>query len=82
VVTNRTEAFRHPGFAIELVDTVGAGDAFTAGLLHAYLRGASLAHMAEIGNLCGSYVASKPGATPALSPELIDSIHFLLGVKS
>jgi fructokinase len=79
VVTDRGGTFRHPGFAIELVDTVGAGDAFTAGLLHAYLRGASLAQMAEIGNLCGSYVAGKPGATPALSPELIDSIRALLG---
>ena len=79
MVTDRTGAFRHPGFAIELVDTVGAGDAFTAGLVHAYLRGASLEQMARIGNLCGSYVAGKPGATPALSAELIDSIRGLLG---
>jgi fructokinase len=78
VVTNREGTFRHPGFAIQLVDTVGAGDAFTAGLLHAYLRGASLEQMAEIGNLCGSYVAGKPGAMPALSLELIDSIRALL----
>jgi fructokinase len=78
VVTNREGTFRHPGFAIELVDTVGAGDAFTAGMLHAYLRGASLEQMAEIGNLCGSYVAGKPGAMPALSLELIDSIRALL----
>ena len=61
-----------------MVDTVGAGDAFTAGLLHAYLRGASLPQMAEIGNLCGSYVAAQPGATPALSAELIDRIRALL----
>jgi fructokinase len=79
LLTNREGAFRHPGFPITLVDSVGAGDAFTAGLLHAYLRGASLAQMAEIGNLCGSYVAGQQGATPPLSAELIDRIGALLG---
>jgi fructokinase len=74
VVTTREASFRHPGFPIKLVDTVGAGDAFTAGLVHACLRGASLAQMAEIGNLCGSYVAGQPGATPPLSAELIHRI--------
>ena len=82
VVTTREASFRHPGFPIKLVDTVGAGDAFTAGMVHAYLRGASLAQMAEIGNLCGSYVAGKPGATPPLSAELIHRIEALLGSGS
>jgi fructokinase len=79
LLTNREGTFRHPGYPIKLVDSVGAGDAFTAGLLHAYLRGASLAQMAEIGNLCGSYVAGQQGATPPLSAELIDRIGALLG---
>jgi fructokinase len=78
LVTSRESLFAHPGFPIRVVDTVGAGDAFTAGLVHAYLRGASLPQMAEIGNLCGSYVASQPGATPLLSPELIERIGALL----
>ena len=79
LLTTREGAFRHPGFPIKLVDTVGAGDAFTAGLLHAYLRGASLPQMAEIGNLCGSYVAWQQGATPALSAELIDEHPCIAG---
>jgi fructokinase len=78
VVTTRESSSRHPGFPIKLVDTVGAGDAFSAGLVHAYLRGASLVQMAEIGNLCGSYVAGQPGATPPLSPDLIHRIEALL----
>jgi fructokinase len=81
LVTTREAAFAHPGFPIKLVDTVGAGDAFTAGLVHAYLRGASLEQMAEAGNLCGSYVASLPGATPPLSPELIARLQRILGVS-
>jgi fructokinase len=79
LLTGREGSFRHPGYPIKLVDTVGAGDAFTAGLLHAYLRGASLSQMAEVGNLCGSYVAGQQGATPPLSAELIDRIGALLG---
>jgi fructokinase len=82
LVTTRDGAFRHPGFPIELVDPVGAGDAFTAGLLHAYLRDASPPLMAEIGNLCGSYVAGKHGATPELSSDLTESIRALLATQA
>jgi fructokinase len=78
LLTTRESTFGHPGFPIQLVDTVGAGDAFTAGLIHAYLRGAPLPQMAEIGNLCGSYVASQPGATPPLSRDLIERVAALL----
>lgn len=79
LVTSREAEYRHPGFPIEVVDTVGAGDAFTAGLLHAYLRGASLMQMAEAGNLCGSYVASQPEATPVLPAEIIERMDTLQG---
>jgi fructokinase len=74
----RNEAHRHPGFPVTLVDPVGAGDAFTAGLMHAYLRGAPLAVMAEVANLCGSFVASQPGATPELPVALTQRISNLL----
>jgi fructokinase len=54
----------HHGFALKPVDTVGAGDAFTAGLVHHYLRGTSLATMNEAANRMGAWVASQRGATP------------------
>lgn len=57
---------RHPGIPAKIVDTVGAGDAFTAALVHAYLAGASLAQMNEAGNRWGAWVASQPGAMPPL----------------
>jgi fructokinase len=78
LIATRQEIHTHPGFPIKLVDPVGAGDAFTAGLVHAYLRGAPLARMAEIGNLCGSFVASQPGATPLLPADLIERVSSLL----
>jgi fructokinase len=54
----------HPGFKVHVADTVGSGDAFTAGLVHEYLHGASLDLMNEVANLVGAWVASEVGAMP------------------
>lgn len=54
----------HPGFKVRVADTVGSGDAFTAGLIHEYLHGASLDLMNEVANLVGAWVASEVGAMP------------------
>ena len=79
LLADRSGSNRHKGFVVHVVDTVGAGDAFTAGLVHAYLRGASLAHISEVANRCGSHVASQSGATPELPPTLLSDIQTLLG---
>jgi fructokinase len=55
----------HPGFKVRVADTVGSGDAFTAGLVHEYLHGASLGLMNEVANLVGAWVASEVGAMPS-----------------
>jgi fructokinase len=59
------ESSEHPGFCVRVADTVGSGDAFTAGLVHEYLHGASLALMNEVANLVGAWVASEVGAMPS-----------------
>ncbi len=59
------ESSEHPGFRVRVADTVGSGDAFTAGLVHEYLHGASLDLMNEVANLVGAWVASEVGAMPA-----------------
>ena len=74
LLVTRDAADRHAGFAITVKDTVGAGDAFTAGMTHAYLHGGSLQVINQVGNLCGSYVASQPGAMPVYSEELVEKI--------
>lgn len=58
----------HQGFRVKVADTVGAGDAFTAAMVHEYLRGTSLEHMNEAANRIGAWVASQVGATPGLKP--------------
>jgi len=59
------DSSEHPGFRVHVADTVGSGDAFTAGLVHEYLHGASLGLMNEVANLVGAWVASEVGAMPA-----------------
>jgi fructokinase len=79
LLADRSGTYRHPGYSVKVVDTIGAGDAFTGGMVHAYARQASLRQISDIANRCGSYVASQPGATPKLPRELLESIRELLG---
>ncbi len=66
---------KHPGFPTEVADTVGAGDAFTAALVHHYLRGATLEVMNQAANRMGSWVASQVGATPKPDVTFIKTVR-------
>jgi fructokinase len=58
------------GVEIEVADAVGAGDAFTAALISAQLRGWPLATAAWFANHVGALVAGRRGAMPVLHNEL------------
>ncbi|MGA9071645.1 MAG: PfkB family carbohydrate kinase [Terracidiphilus sp.] len=53
------------GYAVRVVDTVGAGDAFAAAFLHGHELGWPTARAAAFANALGAQVASRAGATPA-----------------
>jgi fructokinase len=65
LLVSAEERSEHPGFKVKVADTVGAGDAFTAALVHGYLRSTPLAQINETANRVGAWVASQSGATPA-----------------
>lgn len=72
-VTARGEKLYVPGYRVDLVDTCGSGDAFTAGFVHALLEGRPLGECLRLGNTLGSLVAERAGATaPVRVEELID----------
>ncbi len=69
----REEWNEHPGFQVTVADAVGAGDAFTAGIVHYLLGGADLATLNEAGNRWGAWMASQSGAMPELPEALLDA---------
>ena len=61
-----------PGYKIRLVDSIGSGDAFSAGFVYNILRGTSVDRAARFGNVLGALVATKEGAT---SPVTLDEVN-------
>jgi len=58
-----------PSRPVKVVDTVGAGDSFTAAMVLGLLRKMDLNEINAIANEVARYVCSQPGATPALPIE-------------
>ncbi|MGC8548060.1 MAG: PfkB family carbohydrate kinase [Acidobacteriaceae bacterium] len=71
LLVTRRASHRHKGIAGDVVDTVGAGDAFTGALVHYYLDGAPLPVLNEAGNRWGAWVASQRGAVPPLDAAIL-----------
>ncbi|PYL97288.1 MAG: hypothetical protein DME27_07935 [Verrucomicrobia bacterium] len=72
---DRGELTTAPAPHVEVKDTVGAGDAFMAGLMVGLTRG--MDHRRVLENACrlGAYVASHYGATPLLPSELTQPLR-------
>jgi fructokinase len=63
-----------PAPKVVVRDTVGAGDAFMAGLMVGLVRGNETRKILENACRLGAYVASHDGATPLLPPEVIGDL--------
>jgi fructokinase len=74
LLVTENERDEHPGFPVRVVDSVGAGDAFTAALAHHMLAGSSLRAMNQAANRLGAWVASQAGATPAADASVIEIV--------
>lgn len=70
LLVTRDEWRQHPGIPVEVKDTIGAGDAFTAAMTHYLLRGADLGTLNEAGNRWGAWLASQSGAMPPLPNDV------------
>ncbi len=56
---------------VQVRDTIGAGDAFMAGLVVGLTRKWETARVLEAACRLGAYVAGQDGAAPALPPEIV-----------
>lgn len=58
------------GIKVKVIDTVGSGDAFSAGFLQQFCAGKDPFEAAVFANKLGAFVASKRGAIPEHSDEI------------
>lgn len=63
-----------PGLKIELADSIGSGDAFSAGFVYKLLRRTSIDEATRFGNVLGAMVATKEGATCPIIPNEINEL--------
>jgi fructokinase len=63
-----------PGYPVMVEDTIGSGDAFSAGLLHSLALGAPALRACEFANRMGALIASLPGAVPDYRLSDIDAV--------
>ena len=63
---------RVPGWNIEVVDTIGSGDAFSAAFVTCWLRGRPLKDCVFFGNALGALVARTKGATTPIGTDEIN----------
>ena len=70
------EIHANPGYRVEVVDTVGAGDSFLATLIEGMLTGKDHAESLDRACAVGAFVASRPGATPDLDLETIHAMRY------
>ena len=66
------------GERIEVMNVLGAGDAFAAGLMTGFLKGENFQGAAKIANACGAIVVSRHACAPAM-PTPAELAHWFSG---
>jgi fructokinase len=69
------ELYRSPGIPIDVMDTIGSGDAFLAALLTAWLAGQPPQECLALACATGALVATYQGATPPISPADVAALR-------
>jgi fructokinase len=74
LLVSKDGVVEHPGQAVQVVDTVGAGDAFTACLAHQFVRGYPLTEISESANRFASWAVTQMGAMPKIDSQTLQEI--------
>lgn len=81
LLMTKSETDDHPGFKVDVVDTIGSGDAFTAMMAHQYLACAPLRKMSDSSNRIGAWVATQVGATPPVDAGVLAKVLQTIGAE-
>ena len=65
-----------PGYPVEIINTVGAGDGFASGLIYGWAQGWDWERAARFANACGALVVTRHGCARAL-PYLDEVERFM-----
>ncbi len=76
-----TDALTAQGERVEVLNVLGAGDAFAAGLMAGFLRGQDFVEAARLANACGAIVVSRHACAPAM-PTPAELAHWFGGSRN
>ncbi|WOD06085.1 5-dehydro-2-deoxygluconokinase [Marinomonas sp. GJ51-6] len=71
-----TEFIVHTGVLVDVMNVLGAGDAFMSGFLRGWIRGEPHKNACDYANACGALVVSRHGCAPA-APSAEELDHYL-----
>ena len=76
LIVTKDQVIEVPAYEVDVVDTVGAGDAFTAGLAVALGSGGTLERAAKLATAAAALATTKQGAQPSL-PTIAEVAAFI-----
>ncbi len=65
-IVRRERQVDAPGYPVEILNTVGAGDGFASGLIYGWAQGWGWERAARFANACGALVVTRQGCARAL----------------
>jgi fructokinase len=71
LVSHKGAIYRHEGIKVDVVDTIGSGDAFLAGFLQQLLSEKTVKEALTFASAIGAFVATRSGACPQYRREEI-----------
>ncbi|HEX6794954.1 MAG TPA: 5-dehydro-2-deoxygluconokinase [Casimicrobiaceae bacterium] len=74
------DAFNGEGVTVEVLNVLGAGDAFSAGFLSGWVRGEDYDACVRYANACGALVVSRHGCAPAM-PTRVELDYFIANAQ-
>jgi fructokinase len=75
VLWNRGNFTAHPGFTVQVRDTVGSGDAFLASLVDGLMNNLPDERILSSANALGAFVATREGPTPPVDRDAVRRIE-------